>query len=49
MKYYETGGRQEISDFLYRTSIQGKREEKVQEEEPVCPGMFIRRKKGEAK
>lgn len=49
IKYYETGERQEISDFLYRTSIQGKREERVQEEEPVCPEMFIRHKKSGAR
>lgn len=45
IEYYETEDRKELSDFIYRTSIQGKREERLQAEEPVCPKMFTSHKK----
>ena len=44
VNYYETNDDRQIAEFLYRSSILGKRIVKNEREEPVCEEMFIKRK-----
>lgn len=44
VNYYETNDGRPITEFLYRSSILGKRIVKNEREEPVCEEMFIKRK-----